>query len=48
MKRHEFELIKEDFKKEINLLESSLNEVKERIGKTSTEKTILENTTQDE
>ena len=47
-KKHEFEVIKEEFRKEIGTLEGSLAEIKERISKTSLEKNILQNTTQDE
>ena len=41
-------MIKDDFKKEIDALENSLKEVKERISKTDAEKVVLQNTTQDE
>ena len=38
-------MIKDDFKKEIDALENSLKEVKERISKTDAEKVVLQNTT---
>ena len=41
MKKHEYEQIQDEFKKEIGLLEGSQGEVKDRIGKTDLEKNIL-------
>jgi hypothetical protein len=44
-KKHEFDALKHDFNKDINLLKGSKGEIKGRIVKTDAERNILENPT---